>query len=94
MKEKNKPAYIKHNTAMDIAFRVSERAACSGGVLFSGWWINMGFTKSWFIPCQFDPDYFIVPYSKLDQWSTTSNKTKLKSIRKCEWVRLGPREVV
>lgn len=76
---------IKHEKMMDVAFEVEYTFDDGLGVHVTGYWVNQGFEKSWYLPYydkkrrrQTDHPYgvntqsFKIPREKLGEWMKVS----------------------
>lgn len=73
---------IKHNRAMEVAFRVWNKSVDAHGMYVKGVWVIMGYNKSWYIPVM--AQTFYIFKKDLKNWKVTE-LSKNACIRYNNW---------
>ncbi len=71
---------IKHKRFKDVAFQTLDEL----GPVMHGRWINMGYTKSWYLPCPLDK----VEIKDRQDWERCVNPSKVVCLRDGDWAPL------
>lgn len=76
---------IKHEKSVDVCFSVSGVSQKDDGFVVVGFWMNMGYTRSWMI----DSGHILIKYEDIPKWAVCIDAGSKPCIRYCTWVSLA-----
>lgn len=76
---------IKHEKFMDVCFMLSRVFKGKKGIKVSGVWMNMGYTRSWFI----EDGSFEIKMEDLQSWLICTDEKVNPCLRYCPWEKVS-----
>jgi hypothetical protein len=76
---------IKHEKFMDVCFQVLEASELYDTFNIKGWWVNMGFERSWII----NKGEIFIKRKDLDKWYMCTDAAQNPCLRYCEWQKIN-----